>query len=446
MNWTAVGGLNSIVGAYCNTPLQLFFFEVIVRIPFELYVGLRYLKAKRRQTFISLISVISVAGVALGVMALIVVLSVMNGFQNDIRSKIIDTQAHVIIASYDRGGIQDWKKVLRRAEAHPGVAAVSPYLANQVMLKHDQQVQGVMLWGIEPKREAQVTQLAKNLKTGSLAALNQAPKPGNNPLRGCGIILGSEIARKMGLLTGDELTVVAPVFKVTAAGTMPKMATFQVVGVFEAGMYEYDANFAYVSLETIQQLFELPNAVNGFSIRVKHLEAAAQIADDLQKDGNDYWARDFMSMNRNLATALKVEKMMMFIILILIVMVAAFNIASTLIMVVMEKKKDIGILKAIGADRGMIMRIFMWEGSLVGLSGTLLGLTGGLVACLILKLYPLHIPGGGSVYYIENLPVATQGSDVAIITATAVVVCLLSTFYPAWQASRLDPVEAIRYE
>ncbi len=417
-----------------------------MKIPFELFVGLRYLKAKRKQTFISLISVISVVGVALGVMALIVVLSVMNGFQNDIRSKIIDTQAHVIMASYDRGGIQHWSKVMQRTEQHPGVEAVSPYLANQVMLKHDQLVQGVMLWGVDPAREAKVTRLAKNLKVGTLPALNQPSKPGPNPLRGRGIILGGEIARKMGLLNGDEVTIVAPVFKVTAAGTQPKVATFQVVGIFEAGMYEYDANFAYVSLDTIQQLFELPNVVNGFSVKVKHLDEAAAIASDLQKDATDYWARDFMSMNRNLATALKVEKFMMFIILILIVMVAAFNIASTLIMVVMEKKKDIGILKAMGADRGMIMRIFMYEGSLVGLGGTFLGLTGGVLTCFLLKLYPLHIPGGGSVYYIENLPVAMVGSDVLIITATAVVVCLLSTLYPAWQASRLDPVEAIRYE
>jgi len=417
-----------------------------VRLPFELQVGLRYLRAKRQQTFISLISVISVAGVALGVMALIVVLSVMNGFQNDIRSKIIETQAHVILASYDRGGISNWRHVLHFAEAHPGVAAVSPTLANQVMLKHDQQVQGVMLWGVDPAREAKVTNLAKNIKTGKLASLNQSPLPGPNPLRGRGIILGAELARKLGLLRGDEVTVVAPVFKVTAAGTMPKVATFQVVGIFEAGMYEYDSTFAYVSLDTIQQLFEMPDVVNGFSVKVKNLDQAGAIAHDLEKGGTDYWARDFMSMNRNLATALKIEKMMMFVILILIVMVAAFNIASTLIMIVMEKKKDIGILKAMGADAGTIMRIFMWEGSLVGFTGTLLGLTGGLVTCLFLKMYPLQIPGGGSVYYIEKLPVTTQPADVLFITATALVVCLLSTLYPAWQASRLDPVEAIRYE
>ena len=417
-----------------------------MQIPFELEVGLRYLRAKRRQTFISLISIISVAGVALGVMALIIVLSVMNGFQNDIRSKIIETQAHVILASYDRGGISHWRQVLRYAEAQPGVAAVSPTLANQVMLKHGQQVQGVMLWGVDPEREARVTSLAKNIKSGSLQALKQAPKPGPDALRGRGIILGGELARKLGVLRGDEITVVAPVFKVTAAGALPKVATFQVVGIFEAGMYEYDSTFAYVSLNTIQLLFEMPDVVNGFSVRVKHLDEAPAVARDLEKAGTDFWARDFMSMNRNLATALKIEKMMMFVILILIVMVAAFNIASTLIMVVMEKKKDIGILKALGADAGTIMRIFMWEGSLVGLSGTLLGLTGGLVACFFLKMYPLQIPGGGSVYYIEKLPVTTQPGDVFFITVTALVVCLLATLYPAWQASRLDPVEAIRYE
>jgi len=417
-----------------------------VKHPFELFVSLRYLRAKRKQSFISLISVISVAGVALGVMALIVVLSVMNGFQNDIRSKIIDAQAHVVVASYDRGGIPGWQGLMKKIAALPEVAAVSPYLANQVMLKNDQQVFGVMLWGVDPEREARVTRIAQSLRSGKWQALSAPPPPGPNPLRGRGIILGAELARKMGLLTGDEVTVIAPVFKVTAAGTVPKVATFKVAGIFEIGMYEYDANFAYVSLDTAQTLFESPGVVNGMSLKVRNLDQAAGVARRVEGLGTGYWARDFMALNRNLATALKVEKLMMFVILILIVMVAAFNIASTLIMVVMEKKKDIGILKAIGASRAVIMKIFMWEGGLIGFGGSFLGLAGGLAACLLLKLYPLHIPGGGSVYYIEKLPVATQAGDVAFILATALAVCLLSTLYPAWQAARLDPVEAIRYE
>ncbi len=415
-------------------------------LPFEFHIGLRYLRAKQKQTFISLISVISVMGVALGVMTLIVVMSVMNGFREDIRKKIIGAQAHVVIASYDQGGIAGWQKILAQAEEHPRVKAVSPYLANQVMLKNEHHVEGVMIWGIDTRREKSVTKLGENMKTGSLEKLNQPPKSKNNPLRGRGIVLGVEVARKLGVLTGDEITIVAPVFKVTAAGTVPKVATFQVVGIFEVGMYEYDATFAYVSLETAQILFEQPGVVNGIAIRVDQLEKARAVARDLQKIGSGYWARDFMAMNRNLATALETEKIVMFIILIMIVMVAAFNIASTLIMVVMEKKKDIGILKAIGADRRFIMRLFMLEGAVIGIVGTLLGLAGGLFTCLLLKLYPIQIPGGGSVYYIEKLPVATQTLDVVLIIVLSLLVCLISTIYPAWQASRLDPVEAIRYE
>ncbi len=417
-----------------------------MKFPFEFSISLRYLKAKQKESFISLISVISVAGVALGVMALIIVMSVMNGFREDIRRRIIGSQAHVVIASYDQGGIENWEQVLARAEEHPLVTAISPYLSNQVMLKKDHHVEGVVIWGIDTQRETKVTQLRSNMKSGSLDKLNQPPLPGKNPLRGRGIILGIEVARRLGLLTGDQVTVVAPVFKVTAAGTVPKVATFQVVGIFEAGMYEYDATFAYISLATAQLLFEQPGMVNGMAIRVKALEQARQVARDLQQGGGNYWARDFMSLNRNLATALATEKIVMFVILIMIVMVAAFNIASTLIMVVMEKKKDIGILKAMGASRRFIMRLFMLEGTLIGVGGTLLGLIGGMATCLFLKLYPLHIPGGGIVYYIEKLPVSLRWEDVLLITGVTMLVCLISAVYPAWQASRLDPVEAIRYE
>ncbi len=414
--------------------------------PFELFVGLRYLKSKRQERFISLISILSIAGVALGVMALIVVMSVMNGFRHDIQEKIIGAQAHVMIASYDQGGIKNWRALLARVKKTKHVVAVSPYLANQVMLKSGHHVEGVVLWGVEPDKEARVTELNKNMKVGSLSNLNAPPQYPDNPLRGRSIILGSEVARKLGVLAGDTITVVAPVFKMTAAGMTPKVTTMKVAGIFEMGMFEYDATFAYVSLDTAQLLFEQPNAVNGMAVKVDHLENARRVAAGIQDNSFGYWARDFMALNRNLATALHTEKIVMFIILIMIIMVAAFNIASTLIMVVMEKKKDIGILKAMGSNQRSIRRLFMLEGGLIGIGGALLGLGGGLLTCLLLKLYPLKIPGGGSVYYIETLPVATDPRDVVMIAAITFAVCLLSTVYPAWQASKLDPVEAIRYE
>ncbi len=417
-----------------------------VKLPFELFVGLRYLKSKRQERFISLISILSIAGVALGVMALIVVMSVMNGFRKDIQEKIIGAQAHVMIASYDQGGIKDWQELLTKVRKTKHVVAVSPYLANQVMLKNGHHVEGVLLWGIDPVKEARVTELNKHMKVGKLSSLNAPPQYPDNPLRGRSIILGAEVARKLGVLAGDTITVVAPVFKMTAAGMTPKVTTMKVTGIFEMGMFEYDATFAYVSLSTSQLLFEQPNTVNGMAVKVDHLENARQVAAELQDHAFGYWARDFMALNRNLATALHTEKIVMFIILIMIIMVAAFNIASTLIMVVMEKKKDIGILKAMGANQRSIRRLFMLEGGLIGIGGALLGLAGGLITCLLLKLYPLKIPGGGSVYYIETLPVATDPKDVIMIATITFAVCLLSTVYPAWQASKLDPVEAIRYE
>lgn len=420
--------------------------EMNLKLPIELTLALRYLKAKRQEGFISLISVLSIAGVALGVMALIVVMSVMNGFRQDIREKIIGAQAHVMIASYDQGGIDNWQAVVKRAEDHPQVVAVSPYLANQVMLKKDHHVEGVVLWGIDPNKENSVTQLSQNMKAGQISSLLDPPQFEQNPLRERSIILGVEVARKLGVLVGDQITVMAPVFKMTAAGMTPKVATFEVTGLFEVGMYEYDSTFAYISIETAQLLFEQPNTVNGMAIRVSRLELARKVANDMQAASMGYWARDFMAMNRNLATALQTEKVVMFIILIMIVMVAAFNIASTLIMVVMEKKKDIGVLKAIGASSRSIRKVFMYKGGLIGFGGALIGLSLGLITCWLLQLYPLKIPGGGVVYYIETLPVATDPIDVLLIAGATFVVCLLSTIYPAWQASKLDPVEAIRYE
>jgi lipoprotein-releasing system permease protein len=416
-----------------------------VKSIFEVFVSLRYLKAKTRQSFISLIALLSFGGVALGVTALIVVMSVMNGFRQDIRNKIIGAQSHIMVSSYDKSGIPGWDRLLARIEALPNVQGASPYLANQVLLKSSYRSLGVLLWGMEPSKEEKVSQLKKNLLQGQWNDLAQKPA-GPNALSGRGIILGLELSRKLGVLVGDPITVVAPVFKTTAAGTIPKVANLTVKGIFEAGMYEFDSSFAYVTLETAQLLFEQPGMVNSMAVRVKNLEQARETAEKIQTMGNGFWARDFMALNPNLAAALRTEKLVMFVILVLIITVAAFNIASTLIMVVMEKKKDIGILKAVGATRQSIMKIFLFQGAWIGTIGTILGLAGGLGLCWVLEVFPLRIPGGGSVYYIENLPVAVEFWDVVFTVGLAVIMCVCSAIYPAWQASRLDPVEAIRYE
>ena len=354
---------------------------------YELFVGLRYLKAKRKQTFVSLITLISIAGVMVGVTALIVVLAVMNGFKEDLREKILGVTSHVVISRFD-GTIPEYQQLRAKVEGIPGVSAATPFIYTQVMLSTRQAISGAVMRGIEPETAAKVINLSKSLKTGSLKDLKAADN-GGNEISAPGIILGNELARSLGVVRGDLVTVISPFGRLTPLGRVPRSQTFRLVGVFDSGMYEYDSTLAYVSLQAAQRFLGLGDRVTGIEIRVDDVYRADRVAKAIggALGGYPYWIRDWMRMNRNLFSALKLEKIAMFIILTLIILVAAFNIIGALIMVVLEKNRDIAILKSMGATRRSIMKIFMIEGAVIGIVGTLLGLTGGFVLCKLLATY-----------------------------------------------------------
>ena len=412
---------------------------------YELFIGLRYLKAKRKQTFVSLITLISIAGVMVGVTALIVVIAVMNGFKEDLRDKILGVTSHVVISRFD-GNISKYQEVRAKVGEVSGVNAATPFIYTQVMISSRKAISGAVLRGIEPKTASKVINLPKNMRAGSLEELEAENKP--EGMRSTpGIILGNELARNIGASRGEPVTVISPLGRLTPLGRVPRSQTFRVAGIFDSGMYEYDSTIAYVSLWAAQRFLGIGDRVTGIEVRVDDIYAADRVARAIGKalDGYPYWSRDWMRMNKNLFSALKLEKIVMFIILTLIILVAAFNIVGTLIMVVIEKTRDIAILKSMGATRRSIMKIFMIEGAVIGLVGTLLGLLGGYTICTLLATYKfIELPS--DVYYISTLPVQMNPLDVALIALAAIVITLAASVYPAWQASRFDPAEAIRYE
>lgn len=406
-------------------------------MPYELFIAFRYLKARRKQTVISLVTFISMAGVALGVMALIIVLAVMTGFQMDLRDKILETNAHVVVLSHNPQGIEDYQQIMLRTQQVPDVLAVAPFIYSQVMLSSSKNAMGVVLRGIDPEAEMHVTRLAENLVAGKLTDLN---------LQKEGIIIGRELARTLGVFYEEDITVISPVGRLTPMGSAPRMKKLKVVGVFDSGMYEYDTGLAYVILDTARDFFELGPVVTGLQIKVADIFDAKEVAENIQmRLGYPFFTRDWMEMNKNLFSALKLEKLAMFIILILIILVAAFNIVSTLVMMVLEKYKDIGILKSMGATSGSIMTIFLLEGLTIGIVGTIIGLGAGVLSCWVADTYRL-IKLQADIYYISYLSFKMQPLDLILICSASVLISILATIYPAWQASKLDPVEALRYE
>ena len=416
-------------------------------MPFELFIGLRYLKAKRKSTFISLITLISVAGVALGVMALIIVLAVMTGFEEDLKEKILGTNAHIVVLS-GTGAMEEYPQLLKKVEGMEGVVAATPFIYNQVMLSTGKNVSGVVLRGIDVATDAKVTNLHKSMVEGNLKSLEDGV--GKTP----GVVIGKELAKNLGLYLGETVDVISPMGNITPLGMMPKLNRFRITGIFNTGMFEYDSTLAYVSLREAQQFLGLGDVVTGLQLRVRDVYKTGELAQSINQElGAPYHARDWMQMNKNILFALKTEKSVMFIILTLIVLVAAFGIASTLFMVVMEKTRDIAILKSMGATSRSIMRIFVFEGVIIGVFGTIIGVLGGLLVAL--NLEPIvsvvqKVTGfelfSKDIYYLDHFPSQVIPSDVVLISITAVLISFAATLYPSWAASRMPPAEALRYE
>ncbi|MHB8122719.1 MAG: lipoprotein-releasing ABC transporter permease subunit [Desulfuromonadaceae bacterium] len=420
-------------------------------MPFELLIGLRYLKAKRRSTFISIITFISTAGVTLGVMALIVVLAVMTGFEEDLKEKILGTNAHIVVI---RNGapMEEYRGVIEKLKGFKGVQAATPFIYNQVMLSSGKNVSGVVLRGIDVASDKQVTRLSSSIVEGNIDELD--PEMGRGADATPGLMVGKELAKHLNLFLGDKVNVISPMGNITPLGMMPRMKPFKVTGIFNTGMFEYDSTLAYISLNQAQRFFDLGDTVTGIQLKVEDVYHTDELARSINREmGVNFYARDWMQMNKNILFALKTEKIVMFIILTLIVLVAAFGIASTLFMVVMEKNRDIAILKSMGATAASIMKIFVLEGLIIGIIGTLIGVASGLLLALNLE----HVINviqkitgqnffSKDIYYLDRFPSLVVPSDVLLISVTAILISFLATLYPAWQASRMLPAEALRYE
>ena len=409
---------------------------------FEYFIGSRYLRAKQKQAFVSLITILSIAGVMVGVMALIVVIAVMNGFDNDLKARILGGQSHIVLMRHG-SAFNQYRQVMEEVNKTKGVEAGTPYIITQGMLRSKAAAVGAVIRGIDPQTAGQVMKTLENVN------LTDPSAKGDNPQADSavpGIVLGKELARNLGVIEGDMVHLISPRGMLSPIGHVPAMKQFQVTGFFVSGMYEYDQTFAFIHLKDAQAILRMGDSVTGIDIRVRDIYKAKDIAENLiLKLGFPYWARDWMQMNKNLFRALKMERLVMAIILILIVLVAAFNIASSLIMLVMGKTRDIAILKAMGATTKSIRKIFVFSGMVIGSIGTVLGLCLGLVLCILLKNYDIYELTGDIYYFTTTLPVKIEMAWVFGIVLATMVICFLATLYPARQAAKLDPVEAIRY-
>lgn len=424
-------------------------------MPYELAVSLRYLKSRRRQMFISLITLISVGGVAVGVMVLIVVLAVMSGFETSLKDKILGMNSHIWVLPQTSRQIAGYRDIVATVKGLPHVTLAVPFTTHEVMLMAEGRVAGTIVRGIDPTRKDQLNDFKRYFRNQDLdqvfavdtSADTDAPQVP-------GIALGRELARNLLVFPGQTIIVNSPLGILTPAGILPNMRRFRVTATFETGMYEYDAKLALMALPQAQELFDIGDTVHGIEVKVDDIYRVHEVAEAIRsKLGSAFWTRDWRQMNRNLFAALRQEKVIMFIILVLIILVAAFNIVSTLVMMVMEKRADIAILKAMGARNASIRRVFIVEGLIIGVVGTVLGSVAGLILTwnlqtisgaverlLGIQFFP------PDVYFIDKLPARIDALDVCLIVLTAMCVSFLATLYPAWNASKLDPVVALRYE
>ncbi len=404
---------------------------------FELFMAWRYLRG-RSQRVVSGLSAIAIGGVFVGVAAIIIVLSVENGFHKELRDRILGSTPHIVVTQYSYaafryGGLGD--SLEARLAAMPGVQSVAPFAYAKTLVRTDNGVEGVVIRGVDPGRELAVTDIASSIVEGEFR------------FDSSGVVLGIELARMLGVSVGDQLTLASP-FGGTATplGFYPRTRSFRVNGIFDAGMYEYNASFVYLSLSEIQRFLGMPGMISGFEVRVRDVYSAARISRRINAElGYPYRATDWVAQNRNLFTALKLEKVVTFIVLVLIVLVAAFNIVGMLTMMVIRKTREIGILKAIGCAPTTVTRIFVLTGGIIGGAGTVLGAAFGFLTSWLLNKYRL-VTLPGDVYFVKNLPVEMMWTDFVAVCGAALVISLLATIYPAWRAARLEPVEAIRYE
>ena len=411
---------------------------------YELFIGLRYTRAKKRNHFISFISLISLLGITLGMTALITVMSVMNGFQKEVRARILGVASHVQISGVNNN-LSDWEPLAKEVSEHPSVAGTAPFVSAQGMMSHDQIVQGVIVRGILPERENTVANFTDTMVSGEL----------NNLIPGdFGIVIGMELARSLGAFRGDKIVLISPQGQVTPAGILPRLKQFTVVGIFEAGHFEYDSGLALIHIADAQKLYRMDNNVSGVRLKLHDMFQAPQVVRDLANALNGvYYISDWTQQHANYFRAIQIEKRMLSLILALIIAVAAFNIVSTLVMAVTDKQSDIAILRTLGASPRSIMKIFIVQGTFIGVAGTILGTTGGILLAynvgemiaFIEWLFNVEFLSN-EIYYISKIPTDPQITDIVTVALVSFILSLLATLYPSYRAAKINPAEALRYE